>query len=314
MNRLMIILCVNLVAFGAGCTVSESVNRTAADNETDKKLLTACGKGNLSIFEYSKTDRPTLNEIWAWDKAEYSGLPDDAERLFAHIDECQPFDGGNIILLTASTDGVALVDRQNKRMTYIGEATMAHSAAILPGGHIAVASSHGGDELVIFDGRIPNKRLASAPLRGGHGVEWDDSRQLLIALGANELKIFQYSGWNTGNPTLLLRDTIPLPDAYGHNLSHIPNSSNYSVSTDARNWVFHSTEHTFSPHPDISLEPLVKSISVHEDDLTLLWIKADSGNWWSNNIRINDDSGMKTFPVEKSYYKARWIDEGTGVN
>ncbi len=60
---------------------------------------------------------------------------------------------GNRILITASSDGVALVDRATGRTPFWGLCANAHSADLLPGERIAVACS------VRADGRQPTGHL-----------------------------------------------------------------------------------------------------------------------------------------------------------
>ena len=85
---------------------------------------------------------------------------------------------GSNILITSSSDGVVLVDRESGKALWWASVVNAHSAEMLPGGRIAVAAaSHRdnqpGDRLIIFDSNEPGKELCDYPLFWGHGAVWD---------------------------------------------------------------------------------------------------------------------------------------------
>jgi hypothetical protein len=278
----------------------------------DKPLeLVACGWDNLSIFEVRPSAAKPVGETWFWKPQEYEGVPADVYDLYRHIDECKPFDGGDRILITASTDGVGIVDRRNRRFIHIGTARNAHSAEVLPGGRIAVAASTGGDSLIVFEGRAGGKELIRAPLPGGHGVHWDEASQRLYALSETAIKVYALVAWDSDRPDLRLVKTIPLPEAEGHELSRIAGTTRFHVTTATRAWVFDSSDGHLVPHPDLANQAKIKSIATHAETGTLAWLSADPNGWWTYNLRLRDHGRAVVAPVNKRYYKLRWIDGAT---
>ncbi|ROT93424.1 hypothetical protein EB810_15170 [Altererythrobacter sp. FM1] len=302
--RLSFAVCALL--FSGLATAHEVPARIDRGNDTESFL--ACGWGNVSIFTYDPQVK-TLEESWFWKPEDYSGIAD-LDRffeLFHHIDECKSVDGGDTILITASTDGVGLIDRKGKRFLQLGVSRNAHSADFLPGGRIAVANSHGGDTLQIFDGREMGKLLIEKPLSAGHGVHWDSKSKRLYALASEEIDIYELVNWDSESPDLNLVRRITLPEGEGHNLSQIPCSDQFHISTASQTWLFDESDESVVAHPQLSGQRQVKSVSTNRNSGAIVWLKADSGSWWSYNLRLIHDDVDMIFPVNKRYYKVRWI-------
>lgn len=269
--------------------------------------FTACGKANLAIFQLSTEAPDAIEEVWRWVPAEYEGLPDDAGRLFRHIDECWPLEGGSKILITSSTDGVGIVDRAKRQFHFVGEATNAHSAALTPGGNIAVAASKGGDELILFDKGSVDHRLASAPLKLAHGVLWDARRRRLIALGDERLAIFKIIKTDDQGVRLKETKSFSLPEAGGHNLSWGLGRESLFISTASCVWLFDLSTDEFSHDPNLSQSPYIKSVSVNAAGDVILWVQADQEKWWSDAVHLTAAQRTYTLPVGMEIYKARWF-------
>lgn len=77
----------------------------------------------------------------------------------------------------------------------------AHSIELLPDNRVVVALSHNeeGDCIQLFDINHPNQVLFQDSLFWGHGVIWMENRQLLYALGFNELKAYSLKNWKVNN-------------------------------------------------------------------------------------------------------------------
>lgn len=279
-------------------------------NTTPPQQLLACGWQNLSIFEYNGKE---LTETWAFIRNEYQGFPKKPEiaKQFNTLDECKPFDGGNRILVTSSDDGIGIIDRKEKKFTYIGKVRNAHSAELLPGNKIAVAGSYGSDELVIFNGKTGDV-IDTSPLPAGHGAHWDAERQQLIALAYKDIRIFTFTDIQSDTPGLKLVKTIALGEGGGHDLSLIPSTDTFHVSTDNTAWHYEAGTHKLQAHPVLEGQSHLKAISTNKDTQQLLWLKADKGVWWSYSIRIYSPQADKhqQFEVLRPYYKVRWIDSG----
>jgi hypothetical protein len=118
--------------------------------------LIVCGWDEVYILNVE-----TGAKSFSWKAADHPELPESYKTKFRTTDDCKAVSGGRI-LITASSDGVALVDRKTAKTTFWGICANAHSADLLPGDRIAVACSvreNGGNRLAIFDGRVPEKEL-----------------------------------------------------------------------------------------------------------------------------------------------------------
>src|SRR5690606_39665031 len=141
--------------------------------------------------------------------------------------DCKPY--GDEILITSSSGGVALVRRADKTCRFYTFSRNAHSACLIPGHRVAVASSFGGDQLQLFaigtEPRQP-KPLAVLPLVGAHGAEWDAKRERIWALGSEELQLVEVRD-TAGEVQLIAERTWKLPTYGGHDLSPTADDRGY---------------------------------------------------------------------------------------
>jgi hypothetical protein len=251
--------------------------------------LILCGADEVYIVNAADTSK----KLWTWRSP---------AKEYRYVAECKIVDGGRRVLLAASSDGVALVERATGRTEWHAIVANAHSADMLPGGRIAVAASHrgvAGDRLFIFDASTPMKHTQALELPAGHGVVWDSERKTLWALSGKDLRAYD-SG-------VRLQRTWPLPDAGGHDLNVVPGTPLLSVTTNELCWVFDRDRHTFAPHPVLGSVARVKSISTHPRTGRIAYVTADPGGWWSEWIRFHNPQAQVRLAGEK-LYKARWID------
>ena len=99
-----------------------------------RQVLIVCGSDEVFI----------LGTSWRWRAADREDLPPEMKPLFRYTAECKPVNGGRHILFASSSDGVALVERATGRVKSYATVPNAHSAELLPHGHIVVASSNRG--------------------------------------------------------------------------------------------------------------------------------------------------------------------------
>lgn len=267
--------------------------------------LIVCGWDEVFILDMAV--QPPAR-VWSWEAAERPELPESMRDKFKTTDECKPVAGGRI-LITASSDGVALVERASGKVLFYGTAGGAHSAEMLPGGRIAVAASTGkgrySDSLVLFDSRKSGEPLFHTELRSGHGVVWDEKRQVLWALGGSQLRTYALAKWDTEQPELVMTAQYPLPDRGGHDLSPVPGTDLLSLTTLRHSWLFDRTKHVFSPHPRLADFVNVKCITIHPVTKQTVWTQADKGFWWTATLRFLDPEGTLELKGER-LYKARW--------
>jgi len=108
--------------------VTASLTAAAA---TPNRELIVCGWDEVYILDLNR--RP-VQKVWNWKASHSPGLPGSMRTKFRTTDECKSLDGGRRILITASSDGVALVDRATGKTLFYASVGGAHSAEMLPGG------------------------------------------------------------------------------------------------------------------------------------------------------------------------------------
>ncbi|MDJ0277569.1 DUF6528 family protein [Sphingomonas sp. 2R-10] len=292
--------------FGIAVAAAGACPAWAADR------LYACGDDQ--VREYEVSDTGVAREVWRWSAADAADLPDGYRRtLLSKIDDCKPVDGGRSILVTASTGGVALVNRATGRVSFRATAPMAHSADALPHGLIAVALSihRDGDRLELYDRRRSEAPLLHMPLPSGHGAVWDARRRRLFVLSHDLIQAYRIGG-TAAAPALVEAARWTLPGRRdGHDLSY-RSGGNYLVTTDDGVWTFDPGKGTFAALPTLNPKLRVKAVSFTGDGNKgrLAWVQAEE-SWWAKGFTIAraDGSDPVRVPVEGMHlYKVRWID------
>ncbi|MFC2126211.1 DUF6528 family protein [Bacteroidota bacterium] len=274
-----------------------------------KQELIVCGWDEVYILDMNSQEEEQPQKIWTWRGADRSDLPESYKSLFKSTDECKPFDQGNKILITSSGGGVAYVDRKQDRVLCYCRVANAHSADLLPNNRIAVAASHApngdGDRLIIFDINLPDKELWSEELSWGHGVVWDEKRQLLYALSGEDIRIFKLNDWESDAPKLDSVSTVILPERGGHDFYPVPATNYLSLTTGTKCWLFDRDTKEITPHPDIAEKAHVKCISQHPITKQIVYVQAEGENWWAERLHfLNPD---ETYYVSgEHFYKVRW--------
>jgi hypothetical protein len=268
--------------------------------------LIVCGWDEVYILDLNQ--QPPA-KVWSWKAAGAPELPEKLRSQFKYTDECKPVDDGKSILITSSGDGVALIERATRKVLFYGSAGGAHSAEMLPGGRIAVASSTSqsplNNRLVVFDRTRSGEPLFDTELKSGHGVVWDDSRQVLWAIGGPVLRTYKLAEWDTPRPSLVQVDEYALPDGGGHDLMAVPGTNLLSLTTLHHAWLFDRDKRTFSPHPQLGPLGHVKNIHVHPATGEIVWTQADKGFWWTATLRFLNPTATIERTGER-LYKARW--------
>ena len=267
--------------------------------------LVVCGWDEVFILDIS--DEP--KKVWRWKATDRPELPEAYRAKFGTSDECKPV-AGNRILITASSDGAALVDRDTGVARWWGECGNAHSAELLPRERVVLACSvreGTGNRLVVFDAGVPEKALFSTELHSGHGAVWDEERQVLWALGMDELRAYTLVAWDTPSPSLALKATHALPDRSGHELMAVPDSSRLVLSTHASVWEFDRDTGAFTKDRDLADRHDVKSVAVQRGTGRKAYVQADSPEWWSSRIRLLHPERTITLEGER-LYKIRWVE------
>lgn len=263
-----------------------------------RRELLVCGWDELVALDVAG---PEPVKVWRWKAEERAELPAEYRKLFRTIDECKPVGGGRI-LITASSDGVALIERPSGKVLFWARGANAHSAEMLPGGRIAVACSvrqRGGNRVALFDAAAPEREIASAELYSGHGVVWDQERGTLWALGGRELKAF--------TADLQLKAAYELPDEGGHDLWAAPGSAKLGLTSHEGVWEFDRDTRTFRRHAALGGLAHVKSVAQHPATGETAYIQADLPEWWSERIEFLNPRRTLRLAGER-LYKARWAE------
>jgi len=267
--------------------------------------LIVCGASEVFIIPAVATGQEAPQRLWNWKAADSAAIDAKAHRTFASTDDCKPYE--DEILITSSSGGVALVRRDDKTCRFYTYSRNAHSACLIPGNRVAVASSFGGDELQLFAiGTEPHQPepLATLPLVGAHGAEWDADRQRIWALGDVELLLVAVREEN-GKVQLVAEKRWKLPTKGGHDLSPTADGRGYYVTTNTAVYRFDTETGTFTPHPSLAEHKKVKSIDEQRKGGRTVYHMGTPEHWWSDTLRFVGTDQVIRLPDHR-LYKARW--------
>jgi hypothetical protein len=268
--------------------------------------LIVCGGPEVFIIPADVKQVADKDRLWRWRAADSRELPAEMHAQFRTTDECKPV--GDAILITASSGGVALIRREDKKCLYYTSAKNAHSACLVPKERLAVASSHGGDEVLLFDRKRSGAEvapLARLAFDGAHGVLWDAERDRLWALGTKELVLIEVRSPAQGGVELTVDKKWPLPTSGGHDLFPMRDSRYLFVTTNTHVYRYDTKEGRFEPLPKLAEQPKVKSIDQHPRTGQIVYHQGTDKTWWSDTIRFLEPERTLQLPDEK-LYKVRW--------
>ena len=274
--------------------------------------LIVCGSAQVIEGSVARQNgKPSLKIDWIWRPEKSLGLPVALMSNFAGTDECKPVEGGKYLLITSSSNALALVDQENGGTVYYANVRNAHSAALLPNNFIAVASSfspdNSGNRVLLFDMKVPDHAVAFLPLAGAHGVEWDQDRQVLWALGDRELQRIHVETGSEHGPAMTVQQVFPLPSRGGHDLVLANDKSALYVVTGTEVLVFGPQDGKFSPFPPFAGQSNVKSLSINDKTGQIVYTQADWGVWWTYTLRFRNP-GLE-IELPEHAYKVRWLPD-----
>lgn len=270
--------------------------------------LVFCGWDEVFIADVGESNSETVTKLWSWRAGDRTDLPEEFRTLFRTTDECKPVNGGRRLLISSSSGGLAVVERSTGSVQWYGYVGNAHSIELLPEDRVVVAGSTNpeGNKLAVFDLKKSNRIVFEESLHSGHGVVWDEQRQLLWALGHSELRAYSLKDWQTTEPKLALERKHNLPSASGHDLSMIPEGNELLLTTNRDVYLFNIENGTFSPYVPLEGLSRVKAVSIHPVSKRVAFIQAEGENWWTTRVRFLSPAGHLL--LEKEHlYKVRWV-------
>lgn len=136
--------------------------------------------------------------------------------------------GTYIIMFTSSSGYVGVASYPEEKCLWEAElkGTSPHSIEYLPNGMVAVASSGGSDTskgfIRVYSAESKNDgKYAGATLTSAHAVLWDETREILWAMGSSEIVAYEIGGGTTA-PTMTRIASYGCSDMKGgHDLSAI---------------------------------------------------------------------------------------------
>ncbi|MGM0463663.1 MAG: DUF6528 family protein [Bacteroidota bacterium] len=277
----------------------------ASCSSQNNDLIIACGMDEVFI---SDTGYEVPEKIWSWTADSADNLPVTMRNKFLTTSECKPVNNSSDILVTSSGGGVAVINIESKNVTFWASLPNAHSAELLPGGKLAVAASLSsmGNRINIYDLKKPGVVLCSDSLYSAHGLVWDDSKNVLWALGYDVLRRYSLAEGDSGDTSLHMEQEYSLPGRDGHDLQPAADGESLCLSTESNVWLFNTSSEEFAMHPLLGDEEGVKSVSYNSKTGRTAYMKATEGRWWGYYIRIAETDRVSYLPFEK-LYKVRWL-------
>lgn len=280
----------------------------SCNNKPDK--IIACGSSKVIIIGVNNLKDTKGSELfWEWTPYDAKTLPKEyKEKYFKKIDECKPAKNGNEIMITASTGGVAIIDKVSKDVVFYSFVANAHSIEELPNNRIAVAGSNhkNGNCVSIFNKNTSGEKpIYKSKLFAGHGLVWDKNRQLLYALGGNELIAYELLDWNSEFPRIKIKKQWDLPDIGGHDLVNY-SSEALLITTNNNVWIFDKSLENFEIFKLLGNQKFIKGLSILKgENARIAFVQAEEAKWWSHNINLTNPDKR----ITKSFmnlYKVRW--------
>ncbi|GAA1918305.1 DUF6528 family protein [Streptomyces durmitorensis] len=320
---------------GAGLPLASASSAAASGGVprgTPPVLLTEQATQHILVLDPRRRvwDREADPSVVRWafsphGDARYKDLRPEDSWVYPSESKVRGLKGRTYVLTTASFGFVAVVDYPSGRRywgTAIGpgdDLFNPHSAEILPDGNVAVACSTGALVRLYAASQGPRaSRYAEAELKGAHGLHWDGGREVLWAIGDDELVTYEVGG-TRARPELTRRSSVGLPIGTpgktpgGHDLFPVAGrpdrlwvTTNASVfQYDIRGGVF---VQDFAGAAEISRKS-VKGVGNDPRTGQVITTVPESGleeTWWTTKVGVHQPQSEYKL-VGGGIYKARWF-------
>ncbi len=294
MKRLIYCLATLFLLLSSGCGKSKA------------KEIIVCGEDQALIINVDESEDHHIDVLWSWKASEYldSQVPVEYKEYMKSLDECKPVDNGSKILLTSSSGGVLLLDRESKKTLFYARVPMAHSADLLPNGRIVVALSTSveGNSLELYDIQKPEQVLFKDSLYSGHGAVWQESNETLYALGFDELRAYSLKDWETSSPSLHLEKVWKTPIERGHDLIAVTDNELIFTGHNGVYW-FDIAKESFTPFEPLADRENIKSVNYNKETGYMVYTQAEI-NFWTHHIYMENPKKVLTIE-DIDLYKVR---------
>ncbi|MGW5864735.1 DUF6528 family protein [Streptomyces sp. NPDC055239] len=234
--------------------------------------------------------------------------------------------GGRTYVLTTASFGFVGVVHYPSGKRYWGAAIgpgddlfNPHSAEILPDGNVAVACSTGALVRLYAASQGPRaSRYAEVELKGAHGLHWDGAREVLWAIGDDELVTYEVGG-SRARPSLRQLSSVGLPVGTpgktpgGHDLFPVAGRrGRLWVTTNASVFQYDVGSGAFVQDFAGREEIARKSVKAVGDDprtgqvVTTVPEGGLEETWWTRKVSVHRPRGEYEL-VGGGIYKARWF-------
>lgn len=217
---------VGVLALTAAEAAAGGTRGAARDPSEAQIVVTEQGGDQIMVFESEPDGWADAIPLWTWKPTTENGLGDLTDNWGLPDEAKLRHRGGQAYLLTTDSYGLAaVVPYPEGAPVYwaidAGRDHNPHSIELLPDGNVAVAASHGDHIRVYTASQGANSNdYVEFVLPGGHGVFWDDRRDLLWAIGDDHLVALEVGG-TPAAPTLTEVRRAELPTSGGHDLQPV---------------------------------------------------------------------------------------------
>jgi len=303
MRGALVIGCMAAATSSAGCGPGR------LGGYADREIY-CCGGRDVFLVNVDEARRDPARRIWSWRAGDSPEIAVRHRAWFRAMDECRPVLGGSAVLVSSSSaGGIALVRRADKKCLFYAGGRNAHSAALIdddslgrPGKLVAGAFSFRSDHLRLYSlaaPTLPARREWLMRLGGAHGAVWDRTRQVLWALGSDELLKLEVIRGERASAEVLKR--WKLPGRGGHDLFAL-DEGRLAVTVGDGAYQFDLKAEEFSPLAGLAGKANVKSVCRHPTTGEIIYTQGEPV--FTNKVRFLGGHDL-VLPVS-DLYKARW--------
>lgn len=304
------------VAMTATGVATASALPPAAGDSAASIVLTEQATDRILVLASDRKSFENAEIQWEWRPSAANGLADLAVDWGVPDEAKLRYRDGKPYLLTTDSWGfvgvIAYPEGTPYWATSVGRGQNPHSIELLPDGNVAIAASTGGWLRIYTASQGPrSSTYIEVDLHDAHGVHWDEERQLLWALGGNDLLAYRLGGMPDA-PTLTEVRRTALPTPYGHDLTPVAaNPDRLWITTGSQVYQYSINEDTFTQDyrgaNQISRSG-VKAVGDDAESGQVLTTYIQPGNlctWCTNTVTLYNRTERLTLHGSQ-IYKARW--------